>query len=119
MIFFPYDLVTVNDCLSDTLKKAKSGTNSSLQNKRIDNLNKLIFAHLNINSIRNKFDSLADVIKYNIDILMISETKVDDSFPDGQFFLDDFGRSFLLNRNRNDGGIMLSIRNDIPAKSCF
>ena len=50
---------------------------------------------------------------------MISETKVDDSFPDGQFFLDDFGRSFLLNRNRNDGGIMLSIRNDIPAKSCF
>ena len=68
LIFFPYDLVTVNDCLSDTLEKAKSGTNSSLQTTRKDNLNKLTCAHLNINSIRNKFDSLADVIKDNIDM---------------------------------------------------
>ena len=59
MIFFPYVLVTVNDCLSNTLEKTKSGTNSSLQTIRQHNLNKLIFAHLNINSIRNKFDSLA------------------------------------------------------------
>ena len=73
--FFPYDLVTVNDYLSDTLEKGKSGTNSSLQNIRKDNLTKLIFAHMNINSIRNKFDSLADIIKDNIDILMISESK--------------------------------------------
>ena len=58
---------------------------------RKDNLSKLIFAGLNINSIRNKFNFLADVAKDNIDInidniLMISETKVDHSFPDGQFF---------------------------------
>ena len=81
-----------------------------------DNLNKLIFAHLNINSIRNKFDSFTDIIKDNIDILMISETKVDDSFPDGQFFLDGFGTPFSIDRNRNGGGIMLFIRTDIPAK---
>ena len=102
--FFPYDLVTLNDCLSDTLEKAKFGTNSSLQTTRKDNLNKLIFAHLNINSIWNKFDSLADIIKDNTDILMISETKVDDSFPDGQFFLDGFGTPFHLSRNRNGEG---------------
>ena len=59
-----------------TLKKAKSGTNSSLQTICKDNLNKLIFPHLNINSVQNKFDSLADIIKDNIDILMISETKI-------------------------------------------
>ena len=34
----------------------------------------MIFVHLNINSIWNKFDSLADIVKDNIDILMISET---------------------------------------------
>ena len=73
--FFPYDLVTVNVGLSDTLEKAKSGTNSSLQTLRKDNLNKLISAHLNINSVRNKFDSLADVIKYNIDILIFQKLK--------------------------------------------
>ena len=47
---------------------------------------------------------------------MISETKVDDSFPDGQFFIDGFGTPFCLNRNRNGDGSMLSIRNYIPAK---
>ena len=52
----------------------------------------------------------------NIDISMISETKVDDSFPDCQFFLDGFGTPFRLDRNRNGKGIMLFIRNDISAK---
>ena len=47
---------------------------------------------------------------------MISETKVDDSFPDCQFFLDGFGTPFRLDRNRNGKGIMLFIRNDISAK---
>ena len=57
------------------------------------------------------------MIKDNIDILMILETKVDDTFPDGQLFLDSFGTPFRLDRNRNVGSIMLFIRNDIPAKS--
>ena len=48
---------------------------------------------------------------------MTLETKVDDSFPDGQFFLDGFGTPFRLDRNRNGGGIMLFIRNDTPAKA--
>ena len=47
---------------------------------------------------------------------MISETKVDDTFPDGQFYLDAFGTPFRLDQNKNGWGIMLFIRNDIPAK---
>ena len=66
--------------------------------------------------MRNKFDSLADTIKDNINILMISETKVDNSFPDSEFLLDDFGTPFRLDQNRNGGDIMLFIRNDVPAK---
>ena len=98
------------------LEKSKSGTNSSLQTIRKDNLDKLIFAHMSINSIRNKFDSLADIRKDNIDILMILETNVDDTFPDNQFFLGRFGAPIRLDRNRNGGGIILFIRNDILAK---
>ena len=41
--------------------------------------------HLNINSIRNKFDSIVFIIEKNVDILLISETKLNDSFPSGQF----------------------------------
>ena len=47
---------------------------------------------------------------------MLSETKVDHSLPDCQFFLDGFGSPSRLDRNRNSGGIMLFIRSDIPAK---
>ena len=47
---------------------------------------------------------------------MISETKVDHSFRDGPHFLDGIGTPFRLDRNRNSGGIILFIRNDIPEK---
>ena len=55
-------------------------------------------------------------MKNNIDILIISETKADDAFPDGQFFLDGFEAPFCLDQNRSGGGIMLFIRNDNLAK---
>ena len=41
---------------------------------------KIIVGHLNINSIGNKFDALSLITDTNIDILLISETKLDDSF---------------------------------------
>ena len=52
---------------------------------KIQFLDKLIIAHLNINSIRNKFDSLSFMVENNAEILLISENKLDDSFPSGQF----------------------------------
>ena len=33
----------------------------------------------------NKFDFLVDKIKWNVDIMMISETKLVNSIPNGQF----------------------------------
>ena len=108
--------MTISDCLSDPLEKENSSTNSSLETIRKDILDKLTLAHLNINSIRNKFDSLADIIKDNIDVSLISKTEVDDTFPNGQFFLDGFGTPFRLDQNSYGGGIMLFIRNAIPAK---
>ena len=58
-----------------------------LSGLRKNNLNKVIFAHLNINSIRKKFDQVADSIEGNVVILMISESKIADSFPYSQFLL--------------------------------
>ena len=49
------------------------------------NLKCIILGHLNINSIRNQFDLLVDQIKGNIDITVISETKLNESFPNEQF----------------------------------
>ena len=79
-------------------------------------MNKIIFAHLNINSVRNKFDQVADLMKGKIGELMTSESKIDDSFHDSQFFIDGYSAPYRLHRNRNGGGIMLFVRNDIPSK---
>ena len=47
---------------------------------------------------------------------MISESKLDDSFPHGQFLIDGFNTLFTFDRNKNGGGILLYVRNDIPTK---
>ena len=59
---------------------------------------------------------LADIVKDNIDILMMLESKLDDSFPDSQFLIKGFCKPFRLDRNANGGGIMLFNRSDVPAK---
>ena len=53
------------------------------------NPNRIIIAHLNINSIRNKSEMLKEVVGNKIDVLLISETKLDNTFPLNQFILED------------------------------
>ena len=89
---------------------------SSLKSVRRKNLNPIIFAHLNINSLRNKFGTLAHQIKGNVDVLVISETKLDESFPEGQFKIPGFATPFRRDRNKFEGGIMVFVREDIPSK---
>ena len=88
-----------------------------LKNRRLKNANRLICTQLNINSIRNKFSLLVDIILfiiYNTDILMISETKLDPCFPNGQLHIHSFSEPYRFDRNSNGGGILLYIREDIP-----
>ena len=47
---------------------------------------------------------------------MISETKIDESFPLGRFKINAFHAPPRLDRNSNRGGIMLFVWEDIPAK---
>ena len=46
---------------------------------------------------------------------MISETKIDDSFPTGNFLTGDFSKPYRLDRNSLGGGISLYVREDIPS----
>ena len=47
---------------------------------------------------------------------MISETKIDKSFPLGQFKINGFNAPLRLDHNSNCGDIVLLVREDIPAK---
>ena len=82
---------------------------------RVKNLNKLIIGHLSINSLRKESELLAHQIKDNIDVLMTSKTKLDESFPTSQLFKNGCRSPHRLDRNCNDGGILLYNREDIPS----
>ena len=47
---------------------------------------------------------------------MISETKLDSSFSNGQFQIHSYSEPYRLDRNVNDGGILVVIREDTPTK---
>ena len=83
---------------------------------RQENLNCIIIAHLNINFIRNNFDLLANQIIGNVDVLVTFETKLYASFPIDQFKILDFSTPFRTDRNQYGGGLLVFVREDIPAK---
>ena len=65
--------------------------------------------------MRNKFEFLSTQVKGNIDVLMVSETKIDYTFPVGNFVIDGFSTPYRLDRDSNGGGIILHVREDIPS----
>ena len=85
-----------------------------IKNTRLKNPNRLITVQLNINSLRNIFDSLVRMLHNNLDILFISETKIDSSFPTAQFLIGGY-TTYSLDRNANSRGILLYTREDIPS----
>ena len=52
----------------------------------------------------------------NLDILMVSETKTDDAFPESQFLIKGFLKPFRLNCTVKVGSILLYIREDNPCR---
>ena len=66
--------------------------------------------------MRNKFDILTDQITGNVDVMVISETKIDDCFPESQFKIPGYSSPFRLDRDQNGGDIMVFVREDITAK---
>ena len=70
---------------------------------------------LNIHSIKNKFESVWEFIKDTFDIFLLSESKRDSSFPDNQFSILGY-RIVRKDRDKNGGGLLLYIRQDIPFK---
>ena len=55
------------------------------------------------------------MISKNLDILVITETKLDSTFPVTQFLIEGY-KSYILDRNRHGGGILVYVREDIPGK---
>ena len=79
-------------------------------------MNRLIIGNVNINSISNKFNQLKLFVQGKVDILIVTETKLGSTFPTSQFVIDGYNEPYRFDRNRNRGGVLIYIQEDIPSK---
>ena len=75
----------------------------------------LDIGYLNINSIRNKTDSLKLLVKTCLDIFIIYQAKLNITFPEGQFHMDGFTPSKRMDINLNGSGVELYVIEGIPS----
>ena len=77
---------------------AKGNAFTSTKSIKAKHPKNLLFGHLNVNSIHNKFVSIQELIKRTFDIFLISETKIDDSILNVQFKIEGY-KSFKIDRD--------------------
>ena len=78
--------------------------------------NSMLVSYLNINSYRNKHEHFKDqILPGNLDIFCITETKLDASFPDAQFAIENY-RMFRCDKTKHAGGLLAHVRSDIPCR---
>ena len=95
-------------------RKAKE-TFTTLRGFRSKHPKNVFLGHLNVITLRNKFESLDELIKDTFDVFLVSESKLDSSFSDSQFPIPDY---YIVSedRNKNRRGILFYIIKNIPFK---
>ena len=81
-----------------------------LREMKLGNINRLVLGHININSLAGKFEDLKELIQQNIDVLVMTETKLDESFPIQQFVINGYTCPYHIDRNINGGGVLICPR---------
>ena len=87
-----------------------------MKNLHLKNPKNIIFSYLNINSVRNKFESMSSLISENVEILIGAETKLDSSFPTAQFLIPGIHHPFRLDIKMQNGGLIVYVKESIPAR---
>ena len=106
-------LETPNSVSFDNFGIDKNCSGFLLKHLSLDHPKNIVIGHLNINSIRKNLIYLKKEETEEIDILMITEAKLHDSFPASQFLTQGFCIPFTLDQNKSAGGILLYIRSNI------
>lgn len=90
--------------------------NTQLESLRKHSSKEILMCHLNINSIQNKFEELSAMIKkIGAHIVIISETKIDASYPDAQFSIPGY-TLYRNDRKKGGGGILTLVSSSLTKK---
>ena len=86
-----------------------------LKKVKIKRPKNVIIGNLNINSISGKFDQLTCLVPNNADILVLTDTKLDETFTTYNFLRDGFSSAFRLDQNQKRWRHTY-VKSDIPSK---
>ena len=105
-------------CKLQTNSELKASITQQTENQkpRDDDLIDLLIGNLHITSICSKFNQMKCLLKGKVDILTITESKLDTSFRTTQFLIDGYSKPFRFDRNRNAVGVLLYVREDIACR---
>ena len=98
-----YKDIEVRKLNNDFNSKLELNCITNIKKIQSENIDKVIIGTLNINSLSSKFDDLNILISRMLDVLIIMETKLDDTYPISQFYIDGYSMLCGLNRNRMAG----------------
>ena len=111
--------ITKESNLSSNAKKLDLNGNFNtfplVQAHRLKNPKNVIIGHLNVNALRNRFTAVKELIKGKIDIGLISETNIDELFPNQQFKINGY-KTIRWNRDGFGGGLIFDINEQIPSQ---
>ena len=97
-------------------QKAHDDNLNALCELRQNKPNRLLIGNLNITSICFEFNQTKCLLKRKVDILNITENKLDSSFRTTQFLIDGYSKPFRFGRNRSTVGVLLYVRKDIACR---
>jgi len=80
--------------------------------------NNLVFAHLNVNSLKKKHAEIHLLVSGNIDVMFLSETKLDNTYTSSMFAIENYS-IVRQDRSSRGGGLLVYIRSDIINRRRF
>ena len=96
--------------------KSDNDSETALRLNRSKYSKNIIFSYLNINSIRNKFDSVRVAIVNYVNIFIAAVTKTNESFPTAQFETHGFHKPLRLDATDKSGGLLVYVRSYLPLR---
>ena len=106
-----------NDCLPlspDNTSDVNTEIFEELKEVRKRHPQQFMCSYLNVNSFRYKFCSIKELwtTRIHVDMLIIAETKLDDTFTNSQFEVDNY-HLWRADRSSHGGGILVYLRSDL------
>ena len=108
--------VSISSSLTRSFSLSKTDNDFlRIKQQGIEHAKSTIICHLNINSIRSKFDKWDEIVKA-LYIFLISESKLGNTFSINQFSIRRGYKVFRRDRNPFGDGLILYANEDIPCK---